>query len=79
MKQNGNIIIESSGVAQDIGYQFDEPMTSELFAKFYPHCHHTFEVELFWQANTGSGPLTLAGPPRSKRRDQNGANPAFSA
>jgi len=66
LKKHDSITIELNNEAQDIEYQFDKPMISEVYAKFYPHCHHTFEVELFWQADTGSGPLTLAGIPRPK-------------
>ncbi len=69
LKQQGSIAIELTGAARQIEHQFDTPMASEIFARFFPNCHHTFELELLWEADPGSGPLTLAAKPQPKWDD----------
>jgi predicted O-methyltransferase YrrM len=63
LKQQGSIAIELSGAARTIKHQFDQPLVSDVFARFFPNCHHTFELELLWEADPGSGPLMLAAQP----------------
>jgi predicted O-methyltransferase YrrM len=63
LKQQGRIAIELRGAARTIKHQFDQPLVSDIFARFFPNCHHTFELELLWEADPGSGPLMLAAKP----------------
>jgi predicted O-methyltransferase YrrM len=75
LKQHGNMAIELNGAAGAIEHYFDKPSLSEVFVRFFPDCHHTFELELFWEAASGSGPLTLSARPRpvwSSRSDTDG-------
>jgi predicted O-methyltransferase YrrM len=63
LKQPGSMPIRLSGTASTLKHQFDQPLISDIFARFYPNCRHTFELELLWEADPGSGPLMLAAKP----------------
>ena len=67
LKQQGSVLIELDGAACTVEHQFERPLVSDVFARFFPNCHHTFELEVLWEAAPGSGPLTLAAKPRPKR------------
>jgi len=67
LKQQGSVAIELDGTACAVEHQFERPLVSDVFARFFPNCHHTFELEVLWEAAPGSGPLTLAAKPRPKR------------
>jgi hypothetical protein len=67
LKQQGSVLIELDGAASTVEHQFERRLVSDVFARFFPNCHHTFELEVLWEAAPGSGPLTLAAKPRPKR------------
>jgi predicted O-methyltransferase YrrM len=74
LKQQGSMPIELTGQEATVEHQFDEPMNSEVYARYFPHCHHTFEVELFWEPASDSGPLILSSRPRPQSSSQDAAN-----
>jgi predicted O-methyltransferase YrrM/SAM-dependent methyltransferase len=71
LKQQGSITIELDGSARTVEHQYDQTLVSDVFVRLSPHCYHNFELELLWQADPGSGPLTLAAEPRPKWRRHN--------
>jgi hypothetical protein len=66
LKQQGSIGIDLDGLARTLEHQFDKPLISDVFVRLSPYCYHSFELELLWEADPGSGPVTLAAEPRPK-------------
>jgi predicted O-methyltransferase YrrM len=64
LRQQGSIAIELDGEACTVEHRFDKPLVSDIFARFHPNCHHTFELELLWEAAPDSGSVTLAAKPQ---------------
>ena len=49
LKQQGSVAIELDGAACTVEHQFERPLVSDVFARFFPNCHHTFELEVLWK------------------------------